>query len=84
MLIASHPCADDLPAFALGVLDAEEMRSISAHLRECPSCRTAVHSYVVVSCFLSLATPLSEPSPALRQHTLASLTVTPPLGRSLA
>ena len=36
--MTEHPL-DDLAAFALGVLEADEQRAVSAHLDGCPTCR---------------------------------------------
>ena len=38
-----HP-VDDLPAYALGVLEPDEQRAIAAHLVECPPCRAETAS----------------------------------------
>ena len=39
-----HPL-DDLAAYALGALDADERRAIDAHLATCASCRAEVRSF---------------------------------------
>ena len=72
MLYSDHPCADDLPAFALGAL-GEEMRSVGEHLVICGRCRAAVQSYSAVASLLVLTAPLSKPPPTLRQRILACI-----------
>jgi len=41
--MTEHPL-DDLAAYALGILDADETARVSAHLQSCKTCRTAVES----------------------------------------
>ena len=68
-----HPAADDLPAFALGALDADELCSVAEHLAACPQCRMEARSYAAVVALLALAVPLTDPPPHLRQRLLASI-----------
>jgi len=42
--VTVHPL-DDLAAYALGALDADERRAIDAHLATCASCRAEVRSF---------------------------------------
>ena len=70
-----HPNADDLPAFALGALDAEEAHLIRAHLAACPRCRAIVKSYSTVVCLLPYAAALQSPPPRLKRRLLASVAV---------
>ena len=41
--MSSHP-TDDLAGFALGALDADQARAISAHVDSCASCRAEAHA----------------------------------------
>ena len=77
MLMSRNACAADLPAFALGALQAEEMCRVGEHPEECARCRTQVQSYLAVAALLALTAPLAEPTPVARQRMLACLTDTP-------
>jgi anti-sigma factor RsiW len=39
-----HP-VDDLAAYALGVLDGDELRAVTGHLESCPSCRAEARAF---------------------------------------
>jgi anti-sigma-K factor RskA len=54
-----------LPGYALGCLDAEETKSVQAHLASCAACSETLASFVEVSDRLSLSIPLAEPPQAL-------------------
>jgi copper chaperone CopZ len=69
----AHPHADDLPAFALGALDAEEARLVRVHLAACPRCRATVKAYCMVVCLLPYAAPLQSPPERLKWRLLASV-----------
>lgn len=43
-----HPI-DDLAAYALGVLDGDELRAVTAHLDSCPSCRAEAQAFAETS-----------------------------------
>ncbi len=64
---------ENLPAYALGALDAEEARALEAHLRGCESCRAELADYRLVSENLLAATPPRQPSPALRKRLQSRL-----------
>lgn len=68
-----HPHADDLPAFALGALDAEEAHLVRVHLATCPRCRASVKAYDAVVCLLPYAAPLQRPPERLKWRILASV-----------
>jgi copper chaperone CopZ len=68
-----HPHADDLPAFALGALDAEEAYLVRVHLVACSRCRAAVKSYDAVVRLLPYAAPLQSPPERLKRRLLASV-----------
>jgi len=52
---------DLLPGYALGCLDAEEAKSVQAHLTGCAACSQTLASFVQVSDRLSLSVPPAEP-----------------------
>jgi anti-sigma factor RsiW len=66
-----HLCADDLSAFALGVLDVKELSIVAEHLVSCARCHTIARSYTAVVALLALAAPQVEPSPDFRQRILS-------------
>lgn len=57
---------EELPAYALGALDAEEIPALEAHLRACDSCRGELEEYRAVGEGLLAALPPRQPSAALR------------------
>ncbi len=59
---------DDIPAYALGALDAEEAAALESHLRTCASCRDELAGYRLVSDSLLTALPPKPPSAALRKR----------------
>lgn len=71
--VHTHPCADDLPAFALGALDAEETLPISEHLNVCSSCRDEVAAYQAVVGMLLYAISPQDPPTHLRCRILACI-----------
>ncbi|MEW5827289.1 MAG: anti-sigma factor, partial [Chloroflexota bacterium] len=62
------PFLDDIPAYALGALDAEEAAALESHLRTCASCRDELAGYRLVSDSLLTAVPPKPPSAALRKR----------------
>jgi len=64
---------ENIPAYALGALDADESRSLEAHLQICPSCRAEFDSYRQVGDNLLLATPPQPPPAELRTRLQARL-----------
>ncbi len=71
-----HPI-DQLPAYALGVLDPEEAAQVEAHLAVCEICRAELRAYESVVGDLALAVPQVAPPPALKQRILAGVAPTP-------
>jgi anti-sigma-K factor RskA len=63
----------DLPAYALGVLDAEEASALESHLQTCESCQTELAEYRALSDNLLMATPPRQPSAALRKSLQSRL-----------
>lgn len=60
---------DNIPAYALGALDAEDSRALESHLQTCASCRTELADYRAVSESLLMISPAKTPPAALR-HSL--------------
>ena len=69
----NHPYRDDIPAYALGALDAQEAAALEAHLQTCDTCRSELADYQQVSDQLLAALPPQAPPVSLRgklQHRL--------------
>jgi anti-sigma-K factor RskA len=64
---------DNIPAYAIGALDPDEIAALEAHLQTCASCRTELAGYRLVSESLLLATPPKQPPRALRQRLQSRL-----------
>jgi anti-sigma-K factor RskA len=64
---------EDLPAYALGALDAEDVAALETHLQTCESCRTELAEYRTISGNLLTALPPRRPSPALRKRLQSKL-----------
>lgn len=64
---------DDLPAYALGVLDADEQARVEAHLTGCPECQSALRRFETTVGALGAAVAPAMPPPALRSTLLAEI-----------
>jgi anti-sigma-K factor RskA len=64
---------ENIPAYALGALDAEEVRALEAHLQTCEACRAELAGYRAISENLLLTVPPRQPSPALRKRLQSRL-----------
>ena len=62
------PFRENIPAYALGALDAEEAATLESHLRTCESCRDELDAYRVTSDNLLMGSPPKYPSAALRRQ----------------
>jgi anti-sigma-K factor RskA len=62
-----------LAAFALGILEQEELRSVQGHLRVCPSCRASLERYEEVTGMLGLSALEAEPPEGLQERILEGL-----------
>ncbi|HEX9333518.1 MAG TPA: zf-HC2 domain-containing protein, partial [Anaerolineales bacterium] len=60
------PFRENIPAYALGALDAEEAAALEAHLQTCASCRDELAAYRTTSENLLMTLPPQLPSAALR------------------
>src|SRR5574341_216089 len=70
------PYRENLAAYTLEALDADEAAALEAHLQTCESCRAQLADYQRLSAGLLLALPPQAPRPALRrtlQRRLSSL-----------
>ena len=74
MLRDEHtPFIENIPAYAIGALDAEEVIALEAHLKTCAACRTELAEYRAVSAALLTATPPKQPSAELRKRLQSRL-----------
>ena len=64
---------EDLSAYALGALEADELRALEAHLQTCNSCRAELGQYRAISDGLLAALPPRPPSAALRKRLQSHL-----------
>lgn len=67
------PFLENIPAHAIGALDADETAALESHLETCASCRTELAEYRALSASLLTATPPRQPSPALRKRLQKNL-----------
>jgi anti-sigma-K factor RskA len=61
---------DLLPAYAIGSLEADELKRVEEHLLSCWDCRNELSAFQTVADALSLAAPLAAPSPDLRDRLM--------------
>ena len=73
MAMNEHPREDDIPAFELGALDAEEARQISEHMSICPVCRATAERFRVVVSLLPYAAPPRDPPQRVKRRLLARI-----------
>jgi anti-sigma-K factor RskA len=76
------PFLENIPAYALGALDAKDAAALEAHLQTCASCRNELAAYRTTSDNLLLSIPPQEPSAALRQRIQRRLPGTQKIARS--
>jgi anti-sigma-K factor RskA len=62
------PFLENIPAYALGALDAKDAAALEAHLQTCASCRDELTAYRATSDNLLMSLPPQEPSAALRKR----------------
>ena len=67
------PFRENLSAYALGALDADETAALEAHLRTCDSCRAELADYQRVRAGLLSGLPPQAPRPALKRTLAARL-----------
>jgi anti-sigma-K factor RskA len=76
------PFRENIPAYAIGALDAEDIAALEAHLRTCESCREELAVYRAASDNLLMVPAPRMPSTALRRHMQSRLPGTPKSVRS--
>ena len=64
---------ENIPAYALGTLDAEELAALEAHLQTCETCQAELAEYRAISESLLTAIPPQLPSIALRKRLQSRL-----------
>jgi anti-sigma-K factor RskA len=62
------PFRENIPAYVLGALDAEDAAALESHLRTCESCRDELDAYRVTGDNLLMGFPPKYPSAALRRR----------------
>lgn len=67
------PFIENIPAYALGALDAEDIAALESHLKTCASCRDELAEYRAVSESLLTTIPPKQPSAALRKRLQSRL-----------
>lgn len=65
------PFLENIPAYALGALDTDEIAALEAHLRTCDACPQELAAYRAVSDSLLMALPPRQPASALRERLRA-------------
>jgi len=69
MLSDEHtPHLENIPAYAIGALDAEDVAALDVHLQTCSSCRDELAAYRTASDQLLMSLPPQQPSAALRRR----------------
>ena len=69
----SHPWEEELPAYALGALDAAETRALEEHLAGCERCRERLRWLAPAVDVLPATVEQHEPPRALRRRILATV-----------
>jgi anti-sigma-K factor RskA len=67
------PFLENIPAYAIGALDADDVAALEAHLEECVSCRAELAEYRAMSESLLAAIPPRQPSAMLRRRLQSQL-----------
>lgn len=68
-----RPYQENLPAYSLGALDAEELAALEAHLQTCADCTAELAEYRTISDGLLHALPPRTPPARLRRNLLTKL-----------
>ena len=67
------PYLENIPAYAIGALDVDDVAALESHLQNCASCRTELAEYRAMSDSLLIALPPRQPSAALRKQLQSRL-----------
>lgn len=70
--------AESLPAYALGILDEEELAHVAQHLARCGNCRDELQSYEMIADRLALAAPDHEPPARLKKRLMERVSLPAP------
>jgi anti-sigma-K factor RskA len=74
MLQDEHaPFRENIPAYAIGALDAEDITALESHLKTCATCQAELAEYRSVTIGLLQSAPPRVPSPELRHRLAARL-----------
>jgi anti-sigma-K factor RskA len=74
MALKKHsPFVDNIPAYALGALDAQDASGLEVHLQTCASCRDELAAYRALSDGLLVAMPPVQPPASLRRRLGSNL-----------
>lgn len=64
---------DQLAAYALNILDANEAAEVGAHLETCPVCQQELQTYQELVGLMATAVPLATPPPNLKQRLMQEI-----------
>ncbi|MGB7873976.1 MAG: anti-sigma factor [Anaerolineales bacterium] len=67
------PYRENLAAYALGTLDADDIRALESHLENCQDCQSELADYQSVTTGLLHSVPPQAPPPSLRRKLVAQL-----------
>jgi len=67
------PYLENIPAYAIGALDVDDIPALESHLQICASCRTELAEYRAMGDSLLTALPPKQPSAALRKRLQSQL-----------
>jgi anti-sigma-K factor RskA len=67
------PFIENIPAYAVGALDVDDIAALEAHLEKCVSCRTELAEYRAMSESLLTAVSPKQPSALLRKRLQSQL-----------
>jgi hypothetical protein len=67
--------SDNVDAYAIGALDADEARALEAHLAACNDCAALIDDATEGAAALALGVPLQAAGPALKARVLASAAI---------
>ena len=68
-----HPYSENLAAYAIGTLDADEIPALESHLETCQYCQSELAAYQSVSIGLLQAASPQTPPPKLRRKLVAHI-----------
>jgi len=69
----SNSYREDITAYALGILDVDEVKSLESHLKDCQDCQSELVDYRSLKTGLLQAVPPKAPPPQLRRKLAAQL-----------